>query len=227
MNITHPLVIAVSFIVSGQMASAPDLSRYRTYALGSSVEAVVVASGARPADVKTLHERPATIQLLEWRAPYVSSSVPLADPVRDIAFTFHDDALYRIVVTYDRDRTEGLTASDIVDALSATYGAPAPQQAGGRPDPSAEAFPDSVVLARWDTDASRLTLVRGMFTPGFQLVLMSKALSVRAQGAIREAIRLDVIDAPRLASEQRKQEADDARTDRDKTRLTNQTAFRP
>lgn len=88
MNTTRPLVLAVTLLVSGQTASGQDLARYRVYALESSLASVVAASGARSADATTLHERPATIQELQWRAPYVSSTATLAAPVRAIAFTF-------------------------------------------------------------------------------------------------------------------------------------------
>jgi hypothetical protein len=124
MNSTRPLAIAVGLILGGQLALAQDVSRYRAYALESSLDSVVAASGARAADAKTLHERPATIQELEWRAPYVDSRNTLADPVREITFTFYNDALYQVIVNYDRDRTEGLANGDIVESLSAVYGAP-------------------------------------------------------------------------------------------------------
>jgi hypothetical protein len=107
MNSTRPLVIAVGLILGGQLAFAQDMSRYRAYVLESSLDSVVAASGARAADAKTLHERPATIQELEWRAPYVDSRNMLADPVREISFTFYNDALYQVIVHYDRDRTDG------------------------------------------------------------------------------------------------------------------------
>ncbi|MGH9345864.1 MAG: hypothetical protein ACRD26_01225 [Vicinamibacterales bacterium] len=45
------------------------MSRYRVYVLGSSLDSVITASGVRAASAKTLHERPAVIQELEWRAP--------------------------------------------------------------------------------------------------------------------------------------------------------------
>jgi hypothetical protein len=227
MSSVRPLVIAVSLILSGQMASAQDISRYRVYVLESSLATVRAASGAREADAKTLHERPATIQELQWRAPYVSSGDTLADPVREIAFTFYNDALYQVVVNYDRDRTEGLTNKDILDALSATYGVPALASARTRTSPPAEAFPDGIVLARWETAESLVTLIRGSDTPEFQLMLISKPLSTRARSAIREAIRLDAIEAPRRESQQRKKEAGDASAARDKTRVTNKAAFRP
>jgi hypothetical protein len=227
MNSTRALVIAGGLILSVQLASAQDMSRYRAYALESSLDAVIATSGARGADAKTLHQRPATIQELQWRAPYVSSGDTLADPVREIAFTFYNDALYQVVVNYDRDRTEGLTNKDILDALSATYGVPALASARTRTSPPAEAFPDGIVLARWETAESLVTLIRASDTPEFQLILVSKPLSMRARSAIREAIRLDAIEAPRRESQQRKKAAGDASAARDKTRVTNKAAFRP
>jgi len=227
MKCTRPLVIALGLVFSGQMASAQDMTRYRGYALDSSVDAVIAASGARSADVKTLHERPARIQELQWRAPYARFGDPLADPVRDLTFTFCDGALYQVVVNYDRDRTEGLTSEDIVDAVSAAYGVPALVTARTRTSPSAEAFPDSVVLGRWETAGALLTLVRGSRNTEYQLMLSSKSASARARNAIREADRLDAIDAPRRESEQRKKDAGDASAARDKTRVANKAAFRP
>jgi hypothetical protein len=227
MNTTRPLVVAVILLISGQTASAQDIASYRVYALESSFDSVVAASGADSADATTLHERPATIQELLWRAPYVSSTATLADPVRQIVFTFYNDALYQVVVTYDRERTEGLTTMDLVEALSATYGVPTLASARTRAHPSAETFPDSIVLARWESAKSLVTLVRGSFTPEYQLILISKPLSTRARGAIREAVRLDAIEAPRRESEQRKKEARDASTARDKIRIANKAAFRP
>jgi hypothetical protein len=227
MNSARPLVIAVGLILGGQVAAAQDLSRYRAYVLESSFDSVVAASGARAADAKTLHDRPATIQQLEWRAPYVDSRNAMADPVREISFTFYNDALYQVIVNYDRDRTEGLTNSDIVDSLSAAYGVPTLASARTRTSPPAEAFPDSVVVARWENAESLLTLIRGSYTPEFQLILISKPLSARARRAVREAIRLDAIEAPRREAEQRKKEAGDASVARDQTRIINKAAFRP
>ena len=227
MNSTRPLIIAVGLILGGQLAFAQDLSRYRGYALESSLDAVVLATGARAAEAKTLHERPATIQQLEWRAPYVDSRDTPADPVREITFTFYNDALYQVIVNYDRDRTEGLTNSDIVESLSTAYGVPTLASARTRMSPPAEAFPDSIVVARWEQADSLLTLIRGSYSPEFQLILISKSLSARARTAVREAVRLDAIEAPRREVEQRKKEAGEASAARDKTRIANKAAFRP
>jgi hypothetical protein len=223
MNSTRPFVIAAGLFLWSQLAVAQDMSRYRAYVLESTVDAVVASSGARAADAITLHQRPATIQQLEWRAPYIDYRDTLADPVREISFTFYNDALYQIIVSYDRDRTEGLTNRDIVESVSSEYGRPGKTRLTAPP----EAFPDSIVLARWEDAESLLTLTRGSFTPDVQLVLISKRLSARARMAVREAIKLDAIEAPRRAAIQRKKEAAEASAARDKTRHANKAAFRP
>jgi hypothetical protein len=197
-----------------------DLSRYRGYALESSLESVVSTSGVSSNDIKTLHARPSKIQEIEWRAPYASSDESMADPVRGAVFSFFDGALYQIVVRYDRDRTGGLTNSDVIESLSTVYGTPA---RGTATNPASAAVPDSVLVALWDSPDSSIALVRGEYSSEFHLVLTSKPLTMRARQAIRESGRLDVLEAPRRELERRKQEL----VDRDAARTTNKAAFRP
>ena len=227
MNVPRPVVIALGLVLTGQIASAQDLSRYRGYALESSLASIIMASGARAGDAKTLHQRPATVQELEWRAPYVRYGDTLADPVRRVAFTFYNDALYQVIVYYDRDRTEGLTADDIIASLSAAYGAPVLASTRVVTSPPTAGVADRAVLARWDSAESAMTLVRGAYSPEFQLILLSKPLGSRARAAIAEAISLDALEAPRREAAQREKAADDASAARDKTRTTNKGAFRP
>ena len=224
MNKSRVFSIAAGLVLSYQLVAAQDLSSYRAYALDSSLDSVLTASAARAADVKVLYERPSMIQALEWRAPYTRSGDQLVDPVRQILFSFCDNALYQVLVSYDRDRTDGLSNSDIIDSLTDAYGTPVPRSARNRP---LDAAPDTVVLAQWDSAGSSLTLLRGVYSPEFQLMLTSKALSTRARSAIREAARLEVADAPRRELEQRKKEAADATAARDKMRASNKAAFRP
>jgi hypothetical protein len=224
MNSARVLVIAAVVIFSSQLGSAQDLSRYRGFVLESSLESVVATSGARAPDVKTLHERPAKIQELHWRTPYASSGAAMADPVRGAVFTFYDDALYQVVVNYDRDRTNGLTSTEVIESLSALYGEPVLKSSRTRP---AATLPDVAVVAQWDGPASSLTLLRDAYSTEFQLVLVSKALGTRARTAIREAGRLDAIEAPRRELAERKKEVADAADARDKIRTTNKAAFRP
>lgn len=224
MNKSRVFSLAVGLVLSSQLVTAQDLSRYRAYTLDSSLESVVTASAAAAADVKVVYERPSLIQALEWRAPYARSGDDPVDPVRGILFSFCDDALYQVLVSYDRDRTDGLSNSDIIDSLTAIYGTPVRGSARNRP---LDAAPDTVVLAQWDSAGSSLTLLRGVYSPEFQLMLTSKALSTRARSATREAARLEAADAPRRELDRRKKEAADADVARDKIRATNKAAFRP
>jgi hypothetical protein len=220
----HLFAVAVVLVVSSQLASAQEVSHYRAYALDSSVDAVLAASGARAADIKVLHEQPALIQELEWRAPYSHSTTEPADPVRTTVFSFCDNALYQVLVTYDPSRTDGLSNGDIIDSLTTAYGAPVLGSARNRP---LDAPTDTVVLAQWDRAGSSMTLLRGVYSAEFQLMLTSKASGTRARGAIREAARMQVADAPRREREQQKKEAADAIAAREKLRATNKAAFRP
>ena len=225
MNIVRTGWVALALVVfASQVASAQDRLGYRAFVLESSVDTVVASSGATASDTKVRHERPALIQELEWRAPYTRTGNELADPVRGLIFSFCDDALYQVLVTYDPDRTVGLTNGDIVDSLTAVYGTPLPAAARNRP---LAAPLDTVVLAQWDSSGSSLTLLRGVYSGDFQLILSSKTLSTRARGAIREAERLATADAPRKELEQRKKDAADATAARDRIRANNKAAFRP
>ena len=87
--------------------------------------AVVEALKAQPADVKVVQERPSLVQQLTWRRQrYVSGVTVMADPLDELVLTFHLGRLARIAVTYDRNRIEGLTDTNLTDAFTDVYGAP-------------------------------------------------------------------------------------------------------
>jgi hypothetical protein len=220
------LVLAAGVFLGVHLASAQDLSRYRGYALDSTVESVIASSGS-PADrVTTLHRRPATIQELEWRRPYYSSGGGADDSVREIAFSFYNDALYQLIVSYDREKTDGLTNKDLIDSLSATYGTPVLRSAGTLAGRSI-ALADTVVLAQWDDGSASVTLLKDAYLSRYQLRMISKPLMTLAQGAIREAGRLDAIEAPRVAAALRDKEAAEEKAALDKTRTENKATFKP
>lgn len=220
------VAVALLGLALSASASAQDVSRYRDYALESSLETVIVATRTRGDDVRILHERPARIQELQFRAPYQSDAA-VADPMRSILFSFVDGQLYQFVVTYDRDRTEGLSDADIVGSLSNAYGAPSRGVTPVRVDGPSGTFAAMTAVAKWETDASRLILVRDKYVRDFQLVFTSRSLESRAAVAAREAVRLDAIEAPRREIEQRRKATADADAVREKTRSANKATFRP
>ena len=215
------------FVLGSQVVQAQDLTRYRGYALEGSLDAVIATSGSRIADAKVRSERPARIQELEWRAPYVSTGAEMADPVRTLTFMFYNDALYQITASYDRSRVEGLTAADVVATVSGTYGTPlaGAGRAGARR--AIDVPSDMVLLAAWESESASVLLLRGAYSSELQLNVVSKALALRAKSAIREAERLDEIEAPRREAERRKQETVDADAARSKAREMNKAGFRP
>ena len=96
---------------------------YREFQLGSDVASIAKLIGIAPSDVKLIHQRPAVMQDVEWRPRYFSRGASAqTDPVELIVFRFYDDQLFRVVVDYDRDRTEGMTEADMIEAITAEYG---------------------------------------------------------------------------------------------------------
>ena len=149
-----------------------------------------------------------------------------ADSVREIAFSFYNDALYQLIVSYDRDKTYGLTNKDLIESLSVTYGTPMTRSPGNRVDRSM-VLADTMVLAQWDDGSASVTLLKDSYSPQFQLRLVSKPLLALAKGAIREAARLDAIEAPRAAAALRDKAAAEEQAALDNTRTQNKATFKP
>ena len=102
------------------------------------------------------------------------------------------------------------------------------QQDGARPASSGIDMPsDTVMVARWEGTDSSVVLIRGIFSPGLQLILTSKALNTRARAAIANAIRLDANEAPQREIDERKRNAAAATALQSRARAQNKTAFRP
>ena len=221
--------VAIGIFLNAHLASGEDLVRYREYTLGTSLAVVAETSRTAATEARTLHVRPAKIQQLKWRAPYPAPDAIGADPVRDVLFTFADDVLYQIVVTYERIRVEGLTDVDLIDVVSAAYGEPVLSKGSVARDvsPTLELPSDTVVLARWDTAVASVMLIRGTFSPALQLVLTSKPLYTSARAAIAEAVRLDTREAPQREIDERERHATAAEAAQVKARALNKPTFRP
>jgi hypothetical protein len=172
-----------------------------------------------------IHERPELIQELEWQPRRFPGPSAELDSVDQILFTFYNGQLFRMLVNYDRRRTEGLTLDDMVEVISAKYG---PATRG-----DAEIiFPSSynkrvAVMARWEDSQYAFNLIHSAYQPGFALVVVSKPLDALAQTAAVEAIRLDEQEAPQREAARQKKQVDEARLQQDKARLANKSGFRP
>jgi hypothetical protein len=225
-------MIGVAFLAP--LLFAQDLSKYRAFQFGASLPAVAKQARMKTADARTTHLRPALIQELEWQALYVDSRQP-ADSVQNILFSFYNGELFRMVVTYDRERTEGLLAEDIIKALSAQYGVAT--------KPGVELILASTyipnegekiitersvkVIARWENNQYSYDLIQSHPTAPFGLVIYAKRLDALARTAVGEAIRLDQQEAPQRESERQKNKDAADRAKQAEARRANKVPFRP
>lgn len=205
-----------------------DLSRYRDFHLGSDLRSLATQTGVLPSDVKIVHQRPAVMQDVEWRPRYFLSSTPRTDPVQEMIFSFYNDQLFRVVVDYDRGRTEGLTDADMIEAISVTYGPPSKPTPRKNRAAAADVDGDAdTPLARWGDADYSVTLLRRSYPVTFRMIVASTRLESLARTAGAEAVRLDAREAPQREVARQKQEADDNRVAQEKARLVNKAAFKP
>ncbi len=206
---------------------AQNLSSYREFEFGMDLVAIAKRADMNPSDAKVIHQRPAVIQELTWQPRLYLSSTPQADSVRSILFSFYNAELYRIVVSYDRYKTEGLTTKDMVEAISARYGTPT-KPATEITFSSSQVYNDSeVVIARWENSQYSFSLFRSSYQPTFGMMAFSKRLDALAGTAIVEAIRLEEQEAPQREIERQKEQDAKDRAGEAKARLVNKVAFRP
>src|SRR5438034_5893365 len=141
--------ISISWMaLSTVVLFAGDLSRYREFKLGMNLPEAEKKAEMNPSQVKVVHQRPALVQQFEWRPRYMPGGSAELDSVKDVLLSFYNNELFRMVVNYDRYRTEGLTTADMIGAISTIYGPAA--------TPDAEvlfpsAYSENVkVIARWE-----------------------------------------------------------------------------
>jgi hypothetical protein len=224
-------IAIVGTVVSVHGLDAQGLPKYRNFELGSNLASVATLAGVDPSEAKTIHQRPAIQQDLEWRlSRWVSGSTASStDPVEKIVFSFYNDQLFRLVVDYGTERTEGMTDADIVAALSATYGAPLKPTGRLAPRGASRLGVESgAALARWGDAEQSVVLYRtSMYGTAFRLMVTEPRLDDLARKAEARAIRLDVQEAPRREIARQNKEVADGRAAREKARLANRAAFRP
>jgi hypothetical protein len=227
MNSLHDLAVLIwGYEPSRPLPISQNLSMYREFRFGADLLAVAKQAHVKPSEARTIHERPAVIQELAGQAPYMRSSLG-ADSVRDILFSFYNGELFRIVVTYDPERIAGMTAEDIVEAVSAKYGTAT--------RPVAEIILSSTqvyiggekIIARWEDTQYSFNLFQSSYQSTFGMVMYSKRLDALARTAIVESVRLDKLEAPRREIERQKEKDEENRARQEKARQTNKAPFRP
>ena len=221
---TGVIALLCGLVGTASMLSAADLSSYRGLKLGMSLAAASKIAGSRPADARIVEKRPNVIQEMNWELRTAQVN-PKPDPVKDGLLSFYNGELFRIIVTYDRYKIEGMSADDMIQAISATYGtATKPTAEIAYHSNYAEVAP---VLARWEDAEYSYDLVRTGDRSSFALILYSKKLETLAMASIVEAARMDADEAPQRELDKQKKRDDDDRLALDKARAVNKPNFRP
>jgi hypothetical protein len=213
--------------VSAPAMGALDLSRYRNFQFGETLPALAKQAGLEPSDVRLIHARPAVIQELEWPIWLVSSFSSRQDPVKAILFSFYNGELFRILVSYARDETNGLTTEDMIEAISVKYGIATKPANIEIAFSSTQVYNDSeAVIARWEDPQYSFNLFRSSFQPTFGMIAFSKGLDALARTATADAIRLDAAEAPQQEIQRQNQEDEKNRESLEKARQVNKNKFR-
>ena len=213
--------------VSAPAMGGADLSRYRGVQFGETLPAVAKQAGLNVSQAKVIHERPAVIQELEWPTWLSVGFSPHTDPVRTILFSFYNGELFRILVSYDRDETEGLTTEDMTEAISAKYGTATKPANIEIAFSSTQVYNDSeAIIACWEDSQYSFNLYRSTYQPTFGMIAFSKRLDALARTATAEAIRLDAVEAPQREIQRQNQEEEENRESLEKARQANKSKFR-
>ncbi len=220
--LTIPIMCAV---LGGSLLGAEDLSTYRGLQFGMNLAAAAKQAGMKPSEARVVHQRPTVIQELQWLPRNSSGSPFQADPVKEGLLCFYNGELFRIVVTYDRYKVEGMTASDMIQAISATYGI-ATRPAAQIPYHSIYGEVAEVV-ARWEDNEYSYNLVESGDRSSFALILYSKRQQTLAEAAIVEAVRLDAQEAPQREVELQQKKEEESRLLLERARSVNKSNFRP
>ena len=225
--ISRGAIALLIVLLSAPMISAQDLSKYRTFSLGTSLaelsKQLVSKQLERNAEPTLIHQRPAVIQEVTLWLLGSYQSPGKADPVSQILFSFYNGTLYRILVIYDQQATEGLTAEDMVQAESAQYGTATRPKTDLSFPTKASYQSKEKIIARWEDSQNSVNLFRSGTLDSFGLVLLSKRLDAEAEAAIIESVKLEKEEAPQKEIERQKKEADDLEVAREK----NKKAFHP
>ena len=148
--------------------------------------------------------------------------------MQQIVFSFYNDQLFRVVVDYGHNQTEGMTDADMVEAISAVYGTRAKGTSGAARVASQVDAESGSPVARWGDVEHAVVLYRTTsYREAFRLIVTELALDRLARTARIQAMRLDEQEAPRREIARQKKERDDGRAAAEKARVANKGVFRP
>lgn len=210
----------------GTAAAPSPLAHYRGVTIGDSLQVVVDRLQIIATDIKVVHERPSLVQEITWRPRlFVSGTTLDPDPLMEMVLTFHAGKLARIVVAYDRDKTQGMTNADLHEALSGVYGVSTILATPVQRPTSASA--DRQTFGRWEDGETLMLLWREQYPMRVGLTITSITADALLQDAIRSGARVTADEAPARNQARAAAEAAVIAARNEKIRLENKTKFKP
>src|SRR5258708_25796755 len=189
-TIRNSILCLSALFLAASLLDGQPLSKYRDFSLGMSLHELSGQVDLRPLQTKLIQKHPAVIQELTCWPGGSSDYSRQTDSVWQIFFSFHNGELFRILVTYDHAATHGLTAEDMVQAISTKYGTPT-RPVGEISFPTNELYRSTEkVIARWEDSQYSINLVRSRFLNSFALVMFSKRLDAQAEAAIAKSLKM-------------------------------------
>ena len=206
------------------VSASPVYSRYRGVSIGDSVGVVAAALHMTASDVAIVHARPAMIQQLTWRPnQFFTGRTSAPDALEEMVLTFHLGQLARIVATYDRDRTEGLTNADLRDSFTTIYGTSMLVSTAS----GIRSSGDPEIIGQWGDGETLVVLLRETFPRRIRVTVSSVAADRLLQDALASGARLDATEAPTREMVRRLSEELTRRQRDEQSRIDNKSAFTP
>jgi hypothetical protein len=200
-------ILLVLILLSAPLIRGQDLSKYRDFSLGMSLRELSSQVDLRPLQTKLIQKHPAVIQELTCWPGASSDYSRQEDSIWQIFFSFYNGELFRILVTYEQHATHGLTAEDMVQAISTKYGIPT-RPIGEISFSTNELYRSTEkIIASWQDSQYTIHLVRSRFLDSFALIIFSKRLDAEAEAAIAKSLKMEGAEDPQREIERQKKEA--------------------
>jgi hypothetical protein len=219
---------AISLMTSATLATAQGRLHYRAYAMGDNLQAIADRLGVPVPDGTTTPAVAGAVQELQWHARYVRrGTAPAGDPVDRLVFSFFEHRLFRIVIDYAPDRTEGMTEADMVAAVSTLFGPPTRRTLVSSAATRTPARTPETVIARWIRGDQSVVLLAIQGRTAFRMVVVSTALEALARAAGAREAPLDRPDWPAIDAARERAELGGEEPLRQRTRQANIASFVP
>ena len=226
-SIRRVVVAWLCIATSTSLLGAQSRHDYRTYRMGDDPLSIARLLGVPPpADAVSGVVGP--VRELRWRAQRVRpGDTPSGDPVALLVFSFYEDQLFRIVIDYSTERTEGMTEADMVAAVSSIYGPPAKRTDPPNPVGLHPQRPADSVVAQWIDGELRVALLAVREQSAFRVIVASVPLEHRARGVGAHEASADLQDWASIDADRPSASIDRTESARERTRDANIASFIP